>query len=73
MDDRLNKIDELENIEEEDLNEIDWWDMCVVMLKQTHPFSVVQWYNRFCPMHIRLTSVYTELLLLILVTIIYLD
>lgn len=57
MEEKINKVDDLDNINEEADDEIDWWDLSVVMLKQTHPFMVVVWYNRFCPMHIRLTFV----------------
>jgi len=43
MEEKINKVDDLDNIDEEADDEIDWWDLSVVMLKQTHPFMVVVW------------------------------
>jgi len=37
MEEKINKVDDLDNIDEEADDEIDWWDLSVVMLKQTPP------------------------------------
>jgi len=73
MANNITKVDELEMVNEDDEDEIDWYDLFVIMLKQTHPFAVVAWYNRFNPMHLRLTQVYTEVFIIILFAMLYLD
>lgn len=43
IEDQINKIDDLEQVpeEEEDEEEVDWWDLMKILLLQTHPFMVL--------------------------------
>jgi hypothetical protein len=43
IEDQINKIDDLEQVpeEEEDEEEVDWWDLMKILLLHTHPFMVL--------------------------------
>mmetsp|Transcript_58786 Transcript_58786/g.127614 ORF Transcript_58786/g.127614 Transcript_58786/m.127614 type:complete len:122 (+) Transcript_58786:967-1332(+) len=74
LEEQINKLDDLENIPEEDEeeDEVDWWELSLIILKQTHPFGIVFFNNRFCPKHIRLSFVFFELMMLLLISLVVL-
>lgn len=43
IEEQINKIDDLEQVpeEEEDEEEVDWWELMKVLLQHTHPFLVI--------------------------------
>lgn len=51
--------------EDDDSEDLDWWDLCWSILVQTHPTnSAFRFYNKFAPRHMRMSLLFFEILAL---------